>query len=106
MQGVLATGLKPSRLYLPADSTITDVTLSVGTAPSGADLRANIRYDGTNSIWSAGYLAVAAGSYVARSSTFNHAGITTSNWLQVEITQVGSTTPGSDLAVVVRYTVP
>jgi len=106
LAGTLTTGLKTPRVYLPAAATILDVTLSVGTAPTGADLRVNVRYDGTNSIWTAGYLAMTAAAYVARTSTINHPAITTANWLQLDITQVGSTVAGADLVVTVRYTMP
>lgn len=86
-----------SRYYAPRALTISQLRASVNTAPTGASLIVSLRKNGTivavvtiaasvNTGTSSLALAVAAGDY-----------------LQVDVTQVGSTVAGADLTVQVEF---
>jgi len=99
--GTLATFTGP-RVYFPDDVELMAATFSLTTAPTGATAIFEVLKDGAGSyssdptISTSGFLA----------STGTLAGTTTftarTNYLQINCSQVGSTIPGADLAVVLK----
>lgn len=100
-EGVLQTGASPFKIYNRYDTNrqIVEVFLSVGTAPTGADLIVDVKLDGT-SIFSGGNEAkISAGSTTGSALVFLSDIWYISSYLSWEITQIGSSEYGSDLAV-------
>src|SRR3954463_12683655 len=83
--------------------TITTVAAMVGTAPTGATLILDVNVNGTTIFSTQGNrptFAISATS--ATVSTFSTTSVTTGDYVTVDIDQVGSTLPGSDLVCVLR----
>lgn len=80
------------------DRTILLVIASCGGgAPTGADLISNVRRDGTDELFTAG-IAIPDGEIVY-SDTPDDQGWPDGSYLQVKVSQVGSTNPGNGLTV-------
>lgn len=80
------------------DRTILLVVASCGgSAPTGDDLIVNVRRDGTDELFSSG-LAIPDGEIVY-SDTPDDQSWPDGSYLQVAVTQVGSTSPGNGLTV-------
>ncbi len=91
------------RVYLDANYEVENIRASVGTAPTGAAIRVDVNKNGTTI-----YTAQAARPNITV-STFTDLGgapaISTfapGDYMTIDVDQVGSTIPGSDLVVVVR----
>ncbi len=72
---------------------------SVNTAPTGASLVVDLVKNGATTIAT---LTIAAGAYTSGLQTLE-AALADGDYLTVNITQVGSTTPGADLTVQVTH---
>jgi len=93
------------RYYSTFDGTITEIAVSVGTAPIGADVIVNIYKNGTTIFDSpSGRPTISDGSYFDLSSTADTATLNTGDYLTVSIDQVGSSFAGSDLTVQIELT--
>jgi len=93
------------RYYSTFDGTITEIAVSVGTAPIGADVIVNIYKNGTTIFDSpSGRPTIPDGSYFDLSSTADTATLSTGDYLTVSIDQVGSSFAGSDLTVQIELT--
>ena len=93
------------RYYSTFDGTITGIAVSVGTAPTGADVIVNIYKNGTTIFDSpSGRPTISDGSYFDLSSTADTATLNTGDYLAVSIDQVGSSFAGSDLTVQIELT--
>jgi hypothetical protein len=93
------------RYYSTFDGTITEIAVSVGTAPIGADVIVNIYKNGTTIFDSpSGRPTIPDGSYFDLSSTADTATLNTGDYLTVSIDQVGSSFAGSDLTVQIELT--
>ena len=93
------------RYYSTFDGTITGIAVSVGTAPTGADVIVNIYKNGTTIFDSpSGRPTISGGSYFDLSSTADTATLNTGDYLTVSIDQVGSSFAGSDLTVQIELT--
>lgn len=82
--------------------TITAVRASVGTAPAGLTVIVDVNKNGTTIYTSQGNrptIAIAANTATANSP--NVTSVAAGDYLTVDIDQIGSTTPGADLAVTV-----
>ena len=78
--------------------TITKVQASVSTAPVGAGLVLDVKKNGTTIFTSAGErTTVAAGAYTGSSVPTAITTWAADEYMEVFVTQVGSTTPGSNL---------
>jgi hypothetical protein len=100
--GLVAVGVLPLRIYNPFNSitlTIERVYAAVNTAPSGASL--NISFRRATTEYST--VSISSGGYSGLNNTINasYNTITAGNYLTFNVTQIGSTTPGSDLTVYV-----
>ena len=93
--GILAVKPGVHRLYNDGASarTITKLRASVDTPPTGSGVTVTLKVDGT----SAGTVTIAAGAGTAVSTL--GANWPAGSYLTVDVTAVGSATPGSDLTV-------
>jgi hypothetical protein len=96
--GTLATYTGQLRWYPPASIALSDVTASVGAAPTGADLIVTLKKNGS----SIGTCTISAGANTS-SVTANTTALATTDYVTADITQVGSTIAGADLTVRLRY---
>lgn len=103
--GVLTTGTGTFRWYAKVATTIVDVWISVGVAPTGAALTVDVNHNGTTIFTTQGNRPS-----ISASAFFDEAGaadgdvtLAAGEYLTVDIDQVGSTIAGSDLVVGVRY---
>lgn len=103
-QGMLALHTGAQRLYNTSgeERIIESVSLSVGTAPTGAAVIGDVNVDGV-SIFTAG-----AEPRILDGATLGVAAPSAPSWpsgsyLTVDVDQIGSAAPGSDLTAVVMY---
>lgn len=100
-EGALQTGASPFKIYnrYNTNRQIAEVFLSVSDAPTGDDLIVNVKLDGV-SIFSGGNEAkILAGATTGSALVFLSDIWYISSYLTWEITQIGSTLPGSNLTV-------
>jgi hypothetical protein len=84
--------------------TITNVIVSVGTAPTGASLIVDVNKNGTTIFTTqANRPTIAAAGNADTSSVPAVTSLTSSDYLTVDIDQVGSTVKGSDLTVQIIF---
>jgi hypothetical protein len=108
---VSTTGPWDYRFYNDTGGTrsITGVRASLGTAPSGSAMIIDVRKNGitgANSIFTASGISIPSGSTTSGliSSGFNSgSSVASGDYLTVAVTQVDSTTAGSDLVVQVMW---
>lgn len=103
---VVATGAH--RLYNDTGGTLTVTTVraAVGTAPTGAALVVDVNKNGTTIFpTQANRPSIAAAGFTA-TGTPGVTGWAAGEYLTVDVDQVGSTVPGSDLTVTVTTTGP
>jgi hypothetical protein len=83
-----------ARWYPPRPCSLTLAHAAVGTAPAGSGLTVRVKQNGV----SIGTATIPAGSFTA---TFvpSVSSLAVGDYLTVDVTAVGSTTPGSDLVV-------
>lgn len=104
--GLTATG-KTLRLYnrLGSTATITEVFVSVGTAPVGAAILIDVNKNGTTIFTNQAHRpSISAGSNTASDTGIDVSSLANGDYLTIDIDQVGSTTTGSDLTVHVTVT--
>lgn len=101
--GTLSVITGVARWYPPKTVTILDVQPYLGTPSGDADVQIDIKKNGGSIIGTP--IIIPHGSNVIAATQFP-ANITLqpSDYLTVDVLQVGSTTAGSDLAVRIRYT--
>lgn len=104
--GALAVTVGSHRLYNDgaASRTITSVRASVGTSPAGASVLVDVNLDGVTIFTTqANRPAVpAAGTSSGKVTSMSFTVWPVGSYLSVDVDQVGSTTPGSDLTVQVE----
>ena len=99
----MGTNVTPA-LIVPLSLTIEKAYAYVKTAPVGADILIDINKNGT-SIWAtnqANRLDVVAGNNTDTSSSFDTTSLAESDYLTIDLDEVGSTTAGSDLTVALK----
>lgn len=102
----LAVSTGGPRWYSPYALTITEVRASVGTSPTGASVVIDVNKNGTTIFTTqSNRPTIAAGNNTDLADAINVSSVAAGDYLTVDIDQVGSTTPGSDLTVTFRYTV-
>lgn len=105
--GTLTATAGTMRLYVPWSCTIQNVTASVGTAPTGADLIVDVNLDGSTIFSTQGNRpTIAASAYADLSSTPDTTAISADSYLTVDVDQIGSTVAGADLVVQLEITIP
>lgn len=105
--GVLATKTGTVRWYPPVNITIVDVAAMVGVAPTGATILVDVNNSGTT-IFTTQSLrpTIAISGFHDESGTPNGdvTLVANTDYITVDIDQVGSTIAGEDLVVQIRYT--
>lgn len=103
--GVLSVGSNPLRIYNRSgeDLTISEVFLSVSTAPVGAAAKVDVNQNGVSIFAGGTEPTIAAGANTGVTTTFATSVWTNGSYLTIDVDQIGSTTPGSDLTVHVTY---
>ncbi len=105
--GVLSAPLAGALRWYPGRAiTITAVRASVGTAPVGASILIDVNKNGVT-IFStqSNRPTIPAAGVTDLADAINVPAMSAGEFLTVDIDQVGSTTPGSDLSVTIVYTV-
>src|SRR6266508_1915560 len=94
------------RWYPSVAITIIGVRASVATAPVGGSVIADVNKNGVT-IFStqSNRPTIAAGTFTDLADAINVPAVGATDFLTVDIDQVGPTTPGNDLSVTVSYTV-
>jgi parallel beta-helix repeat protein len=104
--GVLTTGVGTFKLPWTTSGTITGVRAAAGIAPVGADIIVDVNKNGTSIFSALNQPRVPAGSTVgAEATTIASPNLVSGDYLTVDIDQIGSSTPGTDLVVVVEWRV-
>lgn len=102
--GTLAVGAGTKRIYAPENRTITGIDIHCVTAPVGASLIVDVNKSGTTLFTTqTARPTIAAGNTVSLSNVPAVTSWTSGSYLTVDIDQVGSTTPGAELTLVVHY---
>lgn len=94
------------RYKFPFAATIVGVSVSVDTAPTGADIIVDVNKNGTTIFTTqANRPRVVAGAFstAAEVTNMNVTSIAAGDYITIDVDQVGSTVAGSDLSVFVRY---
>lgn len=102
--GVLAPGARNFRWYPPYAITIVSFRLALGVTPSGSAVILDVNRDATTVFTDPGNRPqVAGGANVGTAVTPAVTSVSTSQYLQVEVDQVGSTDPGENAVLTMRY---
>ena len=97
----VASGILPP-LVLPTAFTITSVTSKLEIAPTGADdVRFDLKKNGSDSIFTAGYVELEDTSSNVESDLTEHAVLSSGDYLTFDVTQIGTTIGGSTLTIAV-----
>lgn len=103
--GTLTVGSIAVRLHAPQAGTISNVTATVGTAPTGASIIVDVNKNGTTIFTTQGNRpTITAGNQDDLSSTPDVTSFVLNDVFTMDLDQVGSTIAGSDLIVQVRWT--
>lgn len=106
-QGVITAGAKPFKWFPPIEGTATavvsKVAISLGTTPAGASMIVDVNKNGATIFQDPSHRPVIAAGGIFGLSTYSGAVLSPSDYLTVDVDQVGSVTPGSDLVVQVRF---
>ena len=95
--GALTVSTGTKRWYAPADLTISNATVRVGTAPLGSTLDVSLNVNGlANNI-----ISVASNTTVSSNTT--SVSVSEGDYLTVDVLQIGSSTPGADLGLNITY---
>ena len=105
--GTLVVTAGVGRYLLPGAITVTGVIAAVNTAPTGAAVICDVNKNGTTIFTTQGNRPTIAATSFATSVTAipDITSIAAGDYLSVDIDQIGSTIPGSDLVVQVIYRV-
>jgi hypothetical protein len=104
--GNLSISDNPMRIYnkLGAAQTISQIFLSVGTAPTNANIIVDIHKDGTTIFTNQAHRPeIADGTNTGYSTTIDVSAWADGSYLTAHVDQIGSGTPGSDLVVLIIY---
>ncbi len=82
---------------------IVSVAAMVGTAPTGTSIIVDVNKNGITIFGTQGNRpTIAIGANNATTGAHSVSSVTTNDYLAVDVDQIGSTVPGSDLVVVIR----
>ena len=102
ISGDLTLVSNPLRIYnkLGATLTISEVFIAVNTAPTGANVIVDVNKDGTTIFTNqANRPEIAASGYTDSTTNIDVASWAVGEYLTIDVDQIGSTLPGSDLVV-------
>ena len=103
--GVLTASTGKERFRFPFAATILGVSASIDTAPTGADVVFDVNKNGTTIFTTqANRPRITFGTNAcAEVTAIDVTAFAIGDYLTVDVDQVGSTIPGSDTAVFIRY---
>lgn len=103
--GALTVAPGVRRFRFPLKATILGVQAAVNTAPAGAAVVVDVNINGTTAYTTqTNRPTIAAGAFDSGAQTVpDVTAIAAGQYLTVDVDQIGSTTAGSDLTVVVRW---
>lgn len=105
MMGPLTVKLSPAPIYVENNYELITARASVGTAPVGASIIANLTVNGV-SYWNGAAAqrpTILDGTVTDLAGPpFNNSIISAGSYLNAKVDQIGSTTAGSDLTLVIR----
>jgi hypothetical protein len=105
--GTLATGSQGARVHAPWAGTITNVTATCGTAPTGASVIVDVNLGGTTIFTTQGNRpTIAATENDDLTSAPDVTAFSANDVFTIDVDAVGSTVAGANLVVQVRVTVP
>lgn len=103
--GILVTGTNVfNEIVISQPYSFVSVNLRVKTAPTGADLIIDINKNGS-SIFSTRPTISAGSTTGGSSAVFNTVSVTTGDVITIDVDQIGSTVPGSNLVVALVFTI-
>ena len=101
--GILNTGIGIARWYPRWDVTVLDVAVSVGTAPTTQPIIVDVNKNGST-MFASSKPQIAAGANLGVSGAPSpNTLLGDTDYISIDIDQVGSGTAGSDLTVSIRY---
>lgn len=106
--GALAVTPGAQRFRFPFAVTILGVSAAVNTAPTGASILVDVNKNGTTIFTTQGNRpSIAAAGYATAAEVTNMdvTAFAAGDYCTVDVDQIGSTVAGSDLVVLVRYSV-
>lgn len=102
--GAVSVGTGQPRWYPPGDIEILRVRAAVGAAPVGASLIVDVNRNGTTIFADQTHRPeIAAGAFTDLATDVDDTSASSTDYFTVDHDQVGSTTPGSDLTVIIYY---
>lgn len=102
--GTLIVLAGKSRFPFPVAATIVGVTAMVNSAPTGASVLIDVHKNGTTIFTTQGNRpTIAIGGFASGEAIPDVTAVAAGDYLTVDVDQVGSTVPGADLTVAVRY---
>ena len=103
--GTLSAGTGRAKFYIPGPITIGNVRASVGTAPTGSEVIVDVNKNGTTIFTTQiSRPKIFAGQTLVSTNTPQIRELIAGDYLTVDIDQVGSLNPGSDLSVQIEFT--
>ncbi len=104
--GVLAVAVGKGRYRFPIAVTLISVAATVNTAPTGASVLVDVNKNGTTIFTTqSNRPSIAASAFASSDATPDVTAMAAGDYLTVDIDQIGSTIPGADLEVLIRYKV-
>lgn len=103
--GNLSTGAGTFKLPFMEEGTVIAAKAAVGTAPTGSAITLDINRNGTTIYGTTSVTAptISTGATVGANATAVPTTMAVGDYLTVDIDQVGSSTPGADLTVMVQW---
>ncbi len=101
-----ATGTGTHRLYFKNAATITNVSASLGTAPTGSTYIVDVHKNTTSIFPTQANRPTITASGFQDDATLETTAISAGDYLTVDIDQVGATITGADLTVTISWTTP
>lgn len=103
-ESLLIVGPGKGRLYLPHSIQVLGVRASVSEAPTGTDIRVDLNRNGTTMFTTqSSRPRIAINTVVSSEVVPQITAAAVNDYLTVDIDSVGSTFPGRNLVVVIRY---
>lgn len=99
--GQLAVFTGKSRWYPPQNINILWIEASIDTPATGSNISLVLKKNG--SIIAGSATTINAGANKSNRNTLSNVSATDTDYFTLDVTQVGSTTPGSDLVVAISY---
>lgn len=102
--GTVTTGSKNVRYYCETARTIANVVVSVGTAPTGANMIFDVNKNGTTIFTTQGNRpTIASGGFYDGSSVPDVTSMAAGDYFTIDVDQIGSTIPGSNAVIKIVF---